>query len=268
MNSHTASLCAPLFSASRFLGDVIPAFFVHVARLGLFFLHTLRACFAWNWPRREFLTQLVEVGLDSLPVLVGVSIFIGTSVALEGFSVFSRFGGENMIGAFVGMSLLRELCPAIAAGILTAKAGTRISAALGLMRIKQQIDALEVMAVDPMSYLVAPRFLAMLVMIPCLILVSDVTALLAGFAVNTWQLGLDPGAFMRYLLDFVTFQDILNGMIKGLFFGAVIATLACYFGFGAEQGPEGVGRATNRTVVYSGVLAIIVNLILTDIMYR
>lgn len=268
MNNPALSLSAPLTLAARFLGNGVPAFFVHIGRLGLFFLRTLRACLAFRWPRGEFINQMVEVGLDSLPVLAGVSLFIGMSVALEGYSVFSRFGGENMIGAFVGMSLLRELCPAIAAGILTAKAGTRIAAALGLMRIKQQIDALEVMAVDPMSYLVAPRFLAMLLMIPCLILVSDVTALLAGFAVNTWQLGLDPGAFMRYLQDFVSFQDILNGMVKGLFFGAVIATLACYFGFGAEQGPEGVGRATNRTVVYSGVLTIIVNLILTDIMYR
>ncbi len=243
-------------------------FFAETGRIVRFFIRILQTTVTHLPPRREFLQQLFEVGIDSLPVLAAVSVFIGMNVALEGYATFLSFGGESMVGVFAGLTEVRELCPAIAAGILTAKAGTRMAASIGLMRIKEQIDALEVMAVDPMQYIVLPRFLATVIMIPCLILVSDALAIGATYVVSTVQLDLDPGSFWSYTVSYIHFSDIINGMIKGVCFGAIIAAMSCYFGFVAERGPEGVGRATNKAVVITGLVVILVNLLLTDIMYN
>lgn len=247
--------------------NLIFSFLTQTGRIGVFFLRTLKTSFLNPPPWRELSQQFVEIGVESLPVLIGVSIFIGMNVALEGYTTFLRFGGENMVGVFAGMTEVRELCPAIAAGILTAKAGTRMAASIGLMRIKEQIDALEVMAVDPFRQIVAPRFLATLVMIPCLILISDAVAICSTYLVATIQLGLDPGAFWNHTISYLHPIDLINGMIKGVFFGAIISSISCYFGFSAEKGPEGVGRATNRAVVITGMIVIMVNLVLTNLMY-
>jgi len=211
--------------------------------------------------------QFTEIGLESLPVLIAVSVFIGMNVAIESYATFLKFGGENMIGMFAGLTEIREMCPAIAAAIITAKAGTRIAASVGLMRIREQIDALEVMAVDPYYFIVAPRFIAAVIMFPFMVLVSDAVAILATYLVATVQLGLDPGAFWNYTISYITMTDIYNGMIKGLFFGMIISVMCCYFGFVAEKGAEGVGRATNKAVVITGMVLILVNLLLTDLMY-
>lgn len=251
---------------SLFISPIL-LFFIETGRLLRFFSRTFITAFTKKPPAKVFFAQAVEIGIGSLPVLIGVSMFIGMNVAIEGYQTFLRFGGENMIGVFAGMAEVRELCPAIAAGILTAKAGTNMAAEIGLMRIKEQIDALEVMAVDPFQYLFAPRFLAMLVTIPCLILVSDMTAIGATWLVSTLQLGLDPGSFWAYTVAYLHPSDIVNGMIKGAFFGAIISIFSCYFGYVAAKGPEGVGRATNKAVVITGVVLIFVNLGLTDIMY-
>jgi len=218
-------------------------------------------------PAGEFVKQCVEVGLQSLAIVMVVSTSIGLTVALQGYYTFRQLGGESLVSVFAGMTEVRELCPAIAAGVITAKAGTRMAASLGLMRIKEQIDALEVMAVDPYRFLVLPRVWASLIMTPCLILISVATAFAATYGLSTWRLGLDPGAFWHYTVTYIHFADIANGLIKGAVFGALIAIIACYFGFHAAKGPEGVGRATNRAVVITGMVVILVNLVLTNLMY-
>jgi phospholipid/cholesterol/gamma-HCH transport system permease protein len=248
--------------------DSVAAFFAHTGRLTRFAARTLQASLSFRLEGRQILQQCVEVGLESVPVLVAVSIFIGMNVAIEGYATFLAFGGENMIGVFAGLTEVRELCPAIAAAILTAKAGTRMTSTIGLMRIKEQIDALEVMAVDPMRYIVAPRFIATVLMVPFLVLISDAVAIGASYLVSTIQLGLDPGAFWYYTVSYLHPSDIRNGMIKGLVFGAIISIMCCYFGYMAEKGPEGVGRATNRAVVFTGMVVISANLIMTDMMYN
>ncbi len=247
--------------------NTVLGFFAELGRLLLFLLQTIRSSATHLPDFSQLFHQCYEIGIQSLLVLVAVSVFVGMSVALEGYTVFLSFGGENMVGVFAGMTEVRELCPAIAAAILVAKAGTRMTASIGLMKIKEQIDALEVMAVDPVQYLVVPRFLATLIMIPCLILISDAVAIGATYAVSTWQLGLDPGAFWNYTITYIGFMDLINGMIKGLVFGVIIATMCCYFGFRAEKGPEGVGRATNKAVVLTGMVTILANLAMTNIMY-
>lgn len=241
--------------------------FAETGKMWLFFLRTLKTVFTTVPVKKEVLQQCVEIGIESLPVLGAVSVFIGMNVTIEGYSTFLRFGGENMIGVFAGMTEIRELCPAIAAAIVTAKAGTRIAASIGLMRIKEQIDALEVMAVDPFRFIVAPRFIATVLMFPFLVLISDTIAIAASYLVATAQLGLDPGSFLDYTISYIHMSDIYNGMIKGLIFGMIISVMCCYFGFVAEKGPVGVGRATNKAVVFTGMVLILVNLVLTDIMY-
>lgn len=237
-------------------------------KLWLFFFRTVKTVFTTLPVKNEVLKQAVEIGIESLPVLAAVSVFIGMNVAIEGYSTFLRFGGENMIGVFAGMTEIRELCPAIAAAIVTAKAGTRIAASIGLMRIKEQIDALEVMAVDPFRFIIAPRFIATIIMFPFLVLISDAIAIGSTYLVARIQLGLDPGSFWNYTVSYIHMSDIYNGMIKGLVFGVIISVMCCYFGFVAEKGPVGVGRATNKAVVFTGMVLILINLVLTDMMYN
>lgn len=250
-----------------FLLDRLAAFFAHTGRLVRFAGRTLATAATTRPEGKQVLAQCVEVGLESIPVLVAVSIFIGMNVAIEGYATFLAFGGENMIGVFAGLTLVRELCPAIAAAILTAKAGTRMTSTIGLMRIKEQIDALEVMAVDPVRFIVVPRFFATILTVPCLVLVSDAVAIGASYLVSTVQLGLDPGAFWYYTVSYLTPADLGNGMIKGLVFGAIISIMCCYFGYVAQKGPEGVGRATNQAVVFTGMVVIAANLAMTNVMY-
>lgn len=242
-------------------------FFSVTGRLLLFFLRTMKTVLTTVPDHKELVRQMVEIGLQSIPVLAATSVFIGMNVAIQGYSTFLRFGGENMLGVFTGMTLIRELCPAIAAAIITAKAGTRMAASIGLMRIKEQIDALEVMAVDPFHFIVAPRFLAAVIMFPFLVLISDAIAIGASYMVAVLQLGLDPGAFWNFTIRYIHISDIINGMIKGLVFGMLIGVMCCYFGFVAEKGPEGVGRATNKAVVFTGMVLILVNLALSELMY-
>ena len=246
----------------------LSAVLAETGRIVRFGAALLRAAFTSLPPAGEFVRQLYEIGVESLPVLAAVSVFIGMNVALEGYATMLRFGGESMVGVFAGMTEVRELCPAIAAGVITAKAGTRMASTLGLMRIKEQIDALEVMSVDPVRHLALPRFWAAVVVTPCLIVLSDSIAIAATYLVSTVQLGLDPGSFWDHTVAYLHFSDIRNGMLKGVCFGAVIALLCCHFGFWAGRGPEGVGRATNRAVVVTGMVTILVNLALTDLLYN
>ncbi len=238
-----------------------------VGRLTAFGVRTVYTLFTTRPLLGETIRHARQTAFESLPVLAAVSVFMGMLITVQAFATFSKFGGEGMIGMFSGMALVRELCPAIAAAIMTAKSGTQIASTIGLMRIKEQIDALEVMAVDPFQFLVVPRLLAMLVVIPCLILYSYVFAFASSYLVGTVQFGLDSGTFLQSALSYVGLRDIGNGMIKGAFFGVIIAVQCSYFGYVADKGPEGVGQATNKAVVFTGIVAIAVNLVLTDMMY-
>lgn len=208
-----------------------------------------------------------SIGIRSLPILVVIAGFVGSNLSLQGYKAFEPLGGQRMVGLFVGLAGARELAPIIAASMVAAKAGTEMASEVGVMRIQEQLDALEVMGVNPMSWIIAPRLVGILFVLPALTIISIFVMLAAAWAVAVVQLGLNSATFIQFAVDGMQPMDFVYGQAKGMVFGVIICTVSCWFGFTCEAGPEGVGRATNRAVVTSAVTCVIINYMLSELMY-
>jgi len=168
---------------------------------------------------------------------------------------------------FVSMAGVRELCPLLAGVMVAAKTGTELAAQLAVMRTREQIDALEVMAVNPHAELVAPSFFAVVIALPLLTLVGLATSLASAYAVAVYQLGVSPGEYSDYVWSNISRLDLINALVKSMVYGVVISTVSGFFGFFSEKGPEGVGRATNHAVVTMCIVCITATYLLTAIFY-
>ena len=218
-------------------------------------------------PWRMVLKQAYDIGIKSMPILLIIAGFVGTNLALQGFNAFQPLGGERLVGLFVALAGLRELAPIIAAAMVAAKAGTEMASQIGVMRIREQIDALEVMGVNPMSYLIAPRLIGILIVLPALTTMAIFIMIASGYCVSVFQLGLNGHVFLEFASQGVEPIDLLYGQIKGFIFGLLICLLSCWYGFFCDGGPEGVGQATNRAVVSAAVACVTVNYFLSELMY-
>lgn len=197
------------------------------------------------------LRQMQVVGVSSLPVVLVTALFTGMVLALQSYTGFKRFGAEGLVGTVVALSMTRELGPVLTALIVTGRAGAGMAAELGTMRVTEQIDALETLATNPVKYLVVPRFISGLAMLPFLTVVSDIVGIIGGYFVTVGLLGTNSTTYMRMTWDYIAFNDILSGLIKACFFGAALSLICCYNGFYTRGGAEGVGKATTRAVVIS-----------------
>jgi len=206
---------------------------------------------------------------DSAPELTATSFvsFDGTELALQGFHVFKEFGAQNMVGVFVALAGVREMAPILVTGMIAAKAGSSITTSLAVMRNTEQIDALEVMAVDPVEHLIAPRFLGAVLAVPALTSIANFVTLASAYLVAVHQLGVEPAFFIGNIVDYLEPYDLGIGMLKAVAMGVVIWVLSCYFGFSAAPGPEGVGRAANQAIVSEVVVAVLVTLLITSLAY-
>jgi len=216
---------------------------------------------------KHFIEQLSYLGAETIPVVVVTSLFTGGVIALQTYSTFSRFNAESMIGIVVALSMGRELGPVLTALMVVARVGSAMTANIGTMRISEQIDALEVMAVDPVRYLVTPRLFAALVGLPVLTFISDLSGIFGGWLVATKLLGVNPDMYWQKMIDFTELYDIIGGIYKSIFFGLIIASVSCYFGFYTTGGTKGVGRATTNSVVTSSMLILISDYFLTAIIF-
>jgi len=217
----------------------------------------------WKLPRREQIAHtFYTVGVLSLPVIMLTGMFIGMVLAVQTFAQFQRVGMENILGGVISLSVVRELGPVLAATMLAGRVGSAIAAELGTMRVTEQIDALISMGVSHIHYLVVPRFLACLVLIPALTLIADVTGVFGGAFYCIYQLDIDYHYYWENARHFVGPFDIFIGMFKSVFFGGIIALISCHQGFHCKEGAEGVGRAATRSFVYSFVAILLVNLLL------
>ncbi len=223
----------------------------------------LRYGTTWN----EVMLQTYRVGVQAFPVLVAMTAFVGSNVAIQGYTAFATLGAQSMVGMFVSMAGIREICPLLAGVMVAAKSGTEMTAQLAVMRTREQIDALEVMAVNPYAELVAPRFVAILIALPALTVIGLIISLASAYAVAVWQLGVSAGAYSDYVWSNITTLDMVNAGVKGLVFGVLIATISGYFGFFSEKGPKGVGKATNRAVVTMCIACISADYLLTAAFY-
>ncbi len=227
-----------------------------------FFLRTL----AWIFRKRPrgdtLLPSFYQIGVLSLPVVGLTGTFIGMVLAVQSYSQFRVMGLETRLGAVINMSLVRELGPVLAATMLAGRVGSAMAAELGTMRVTEQIDALISMGANPIHYLVVPRFLACLVLIPSLTIMADFMGVAGGYFYSVYMLGIDSHHYLENSRAYVGIFDVFSGVFKSLFFGAAIAIVSCYRGFHCDPGAEGVGRAATSAFVISFVLILILDFFL------
>ena len=210
---------------------------------------------------------MAEIGADAAPLIAITGFFTGGVLVVETYPTFHQFNAEFLIGALVSLSLSRELSPVLVALLVTARSGSAIAANIGTMRITEQIDALEVMAVNPIRYLITPRFIASVIVVPLLTILSIVSGILGGYFVATELYSINPYLYLEKMKDFTELYDILGGLYKSAAFAVVITMISTYFGYIAKGGAEGVGKATTTAVVGSSVLVLILDYFLTALIY-
>ena len=211
--------------------------------------------------------QMEFVGVKSTTVVLLTGMSTGAVLALQTYYGFSQFNAETMVGAIVTLSMTRELGPVLTALMVTARVGSAMATELGTMRVTEQIDALEVMAANPIKHLVVPRLVAAVLMLPVLTVVCDFVGVVGGYLVGVNLLGINPGLFMNRVYEMVKVVDLLNGLIKSACFGLILSLVGCYKGFSTTGGAEGVGRAATEAVVLSSVLVLVSDYFLTAIMF-
>lgn len=222
---------------------------------------------AWRWLFQGFTTwarwnvlapQFYQIGTRSIPVMMVVGAFVGMVLAVETYSEFAAIGQEMRLGGIINISVVKQIGPVLAAIMLAGRIGGSVSAELGTMRVTEQLDALRVMGTDPMAYLVIPRIVACVVMIPILTVVSDLLGIWGGYFVTVRGFGVNANSYWEFSSRYVGVYDVMTGLIKSLFFGLAISLISCYKGFYCRSGAAGVGRAATDAFVTS-FLAIIVS---------
>lgn len=208
---------------------------------------------------RLLFKQMDFVGNQSLSIVVITGLFTGMVFAVQSDYAFGMFGARGLLGSTVMLAMTRELGPVLTALMVNGRVGSAMAAELGTMRVTEQVDALESMAIDPIQYLASPRVLASMIMVPILCATFDGVGALGVSWVATQQLGVNPGPFFDRMQWFVDVDDILGGMFKSMVFGFILSSIGCYRGYRARGGAEGVGQATTRAVVASGVIILVVD---------
>lgn len=210
----------------------------------------------------EIITQMDIIGVGSLTIILLTGFFTGGVLTLQTYPTLKYYGAQDQTGRLVAISLVRELGPVLTALMVTGRVGSAISAELGSMVVSQQIDAMRALGTDPVRKLVAPRLIALLVMLPLLTVVADVVGIGGGMIVATTLYGLASNTFLSGVRDGLQFEDILGGVIKPIFFALIIGTVACRQGLKTEGGTVGVGRSTTTAVVLGSILVIIADFFL------
>ncbi|MCF8067577.1 MAG: ABC transporter permease [Desulfobacterales bacterium] len=216
---------------------------------------------------KEILKQMEFVGTNSLVVVLITGTFTGMVLAIQSYYGFRKFGGESLVGATVALAITRELGPVFTALMVTGRAGSAMAAAIGTMRVTEQIDALYTMSVNPVQYLVVPRVVASIIMLPFLTIVSDFIGIAGGYFVGVKLLDINSGIFMARIYDLLVVDDIINGLIKSAVFGFILSLIGCYKGFYTTGGAEGVGKATTQAVVMASVTILVSDYFLTAVMF-
>jgi len=239
-----------------------------LGRANLFFLHLLGGFPDIFLRFRLLVAQIYSVGVLSILIISVSGLFVGMVLSLQGFYVLSDFGAEQTLGVMVAASLVRELGPVVTALLYAGRAGSALTAEIGIMKATEQLSGMEMMAVDPVRRILAPRFFAGIVSMPLLAALFSMVGVVGGHFVGVDLLGVDQGAFwsqMTAKIDF--YDDILNGVIKSVVFGVVVTWIALFEGYDAVPTSEGVSRATTRSVVYSALAVLAWDFVLTALMY-
>jgi len=211
--------------------------------------------------------QMVRIGVQAVPMTALTSFSIGLTLAMQAAQELSRMGATSYVPDLISMSLLRELGPLLVGVVVIGRSGSAVTAELGTMKVSEEIEALEVMAIDPVRYLVAPRFLAMVIMLPALVVFGNYIGFVGGWSICRFSLDMNTGAYIMRLIASATPLDLFSGLVKSFVFGWLIGTISCQKGLSVTGGAEGVGRNTTGSVVTSIISMLVANAILTAVFF-
>jgi len=218
--------------------------------------------------QRILLGQMVQVGINSLPIVLLIGLFTGMVLGIQISLQFVRFGALSLLGGIEALAFARELAPVLTGVVVAGRVGSSFAAEIGSMKVTEQLDALKAMAVHPLAYLVVPRLLACLLMLPILVLFSNIIGVLGGFLMANVYTGLDLLSFLDSISFLVKMRDVLGGLLKAAFFGLIIAVTGCYKGLNVTGGASGVGRATTESVVVATILIFIANYLFSALLFK
>ena len=241
-------------------------FFGFVGDTTILLFQSLRKIVLGALPFRETITQMAVVGVNSIPIVIVTVAFSGMVLSLYSAELMVKWGIGSYVGGGIGLSITRELAPVLTAVVVAARSGSAMAAEIGSMKVTEQVDALRSLAVSPVEYLVAPRFVASVLMLPILTTFADIIGVAGAYLVAVVN-GVPSGSFISSVQSMVTGRDVTMGLIKTLFFGAVLAIVGCQQGLQTEGGATGVGRATTNAVVMSIVIIYILNFFLAYVMF-
>lgn len=247
-------------------GNAVLAYLSYFGSLALMTVKSFERLFS-SGRRENVLKHIDEIGIKSFPLVGIISIFIGMVLVMETAYTLKKFGAEIYSGGIVSISMIRELGPVFIAIVMAGRVGGSIAAEIGTMKITEQVDALEVMAVDPVAYLVSPRLLAGIVSLPALFIISFFLSIMGAFLIGVFIVGIPSGMFFYQSFRFIVVRDLVIGLLKSVVFAVVVITVASHEGLRTQGGAVGVGKAATTSVVVSFFLIILTNLIITGIFY-
>jgi len=245
------------------IGHVTLGFLATIGRITMFSGISLSHLFRPPYYPRIVIRQMIEIGYFSLPVVGLTAIFTGMVLALQSYTGFARFSAEGAVANVVVLSITRELAPVLAGLMVTGRIGASMAAEIGTMRVTEQVDALTTLSTNPFKYLVVPRIIAGVTMLPILVFIADIIGVLGGYLVGIYELGFNPANYLQNTWDFLESFDVVSGLIKAAVFGLIIALMGCYHGYYSRGGAQGVGQATTYAVVSASILILCFNFILT-----
>jgi len=246
------------------IGRAVLAFLQIAGRLLLFIIEGLSHCIRPPYFPRLVLRQMIEVGYYSIPVVSLTALFSGMVLCLQSYTGFSRFSAEASIPMVVVISLTRELGPVMAGLMVAGRVGAAMAAEIGTMRVSEQIDAMTTLSTNPIKYLIAPRLIAGILMLPFLVLLADIVGVFGGYLVGVYKLDFNAQNYITNTFEFLETLDVVSGLVKAAVFGFLIALMGCYHGFNSKGGAQGVGRATTNAVVSGAMLVLVSNYIITE----
>ena len=250
------------------VGRVFLGFLAHAGRLAIFGCGAISHCLRPPIYFRLILRQMLEIGYFSLPVVGLTALFTGMVLALQSHTGFARFAAEGAVATVVVISMTRELGPVLAGLMVAGRVGAAIAAEIGTMRVTEQVDALITLSTNPFKYLVAPRIIGGLLMLPCLVVVDDILGVFGGFLVATYQLGYNPASYIHSTWEYLKPIDVISGLIKSSVFGFIITLMGCYHGYHSRGGAQGVGQATTNAVVSASMLILITDYVMTALFFN
>jgi phospholipid/cholesterol/gamma-HCH transport system permease protein len=249
------------------IGRLFLAFLASIGDLAIFTGRAIGQGLLGPYYPRIVLRQMIDIGYYSLPVVGLTAIFTGMVLALQSHTGFARFEAQGAVATIVVLSMTRELGPVLAGLMVAGRVGASMAAEIGTMRVTEQIDALSTLATDPFKYLVAPRLIAGLLMLPLLVIVANIIGVFGGYIVGIYKLGFGAQEYINRTIEFLETQDVVLGLVKAAVFGFLVTLMGCYQGYNSGRGAQGVGAATTKAVVSASILILTANYMITEVFF-